>query len=816
MQQKPGAVASNTADGKTVPAGSKKAGSASKKTTDTTEAPQRKHARREVGPFGKFLRVLVLILFIIFVIGALSVAAIGAYFISDVISYSDSANKFDLDSYTANQNQTSIIYGKNSSGKYVELTRLHGVENRIWVDLEDIPENLQNAYIALEDKRFMEHHGVDWYGTISVSIRGFHRGGSSITQQLIKNLTGESGRSFSRKYKEIKNALYLEKHYSKDTILEAYLNTLYLDAGCYGVKTASEYYFGKDVKNLTLAECATIAAITKAPRTYNPIINYDNNRTRMQLCLNYMYEQGFISEQEYKDALTENIVFTGARDDIETAEVKDETTEINSYYVDYVIDTVIDDLVREYDLTQGEAFRKLYYGGLKVYCAVDANIQSAMEEVYYNRIGIREESGTQIQSAMTVMDYNGRVLGIIGRLGEKTANRVLNIATDSPRQPGSSIKPLSVYAPAIDTGEYYWSSMTRDYSPLTLSGSPWPRNYGGGTGSGAYVTLAQAIAPSLNTVPAAIVDKLGVETCYKYLTEKFHITTVTRDGDMNYSSLAVGGMNYGVTSLEMTAAYAVFGNGGRYYTPWCYYKVESPDGTVLLQPDLSPEQVISEASANVMNHLLQEPVNAYDGTAVQYKLDDGYTMFAKTGTTSDNYDMWFCGGTPYYVAAVWSGYERNEEINKSFFGGSPAGLLWDEVMNRIHTGLDADKEFEDCEDCVKIWYCRNSGLRATSTCSGAYGYFTADNIPSYCSAHYYATTVDPDEEDEDKTTAAKTTETTTNAKPETTTDAHTTAPTTVPPPETTKAPERTTVAETTTAAPPPVVIDEPEPAGDGG
>ena len=779
--------------------------SIARQTSEPASPAVRKHARQPLSPFGKFLRAIFIIIIIIGLIGVISVGAIGAYFIKDVIDYSESDNRFDLESYTANQNQTSIIYGKNSEGKTIELTRLHGVENRIWVKLDDIPKDLQNAYIALEDKRFPVHHGVDWFGTFSVSIHGFTRGGSSITQQLVKNLTGESGRTFSRKYREIKNALYIEKHYSKDTILEAYLNTLYLDAGCYGVKTAAEYYFGKDVKDLTLAECATIASITKAPRTYNPILNYDNNRTRMQLCLNYMYEQGYITFDEYKTALSENIRFTGARDDIESVTTNEtETTEINSYYVDFVIDRVISDLVREYNLTEGEAFRKLYYGGLKVYAAVDMDIQETMEYVYYNRIGIREESGTQVQSAMTVMDYNGRVLGIVGRLGEKKGNRVLNIATDSPRQPGSAIKPLSVYAPAIDTGEYYWSSLIRDKSPLTLGGVPWPKNYGGGTGSGAYLTLPQALAPSYNTIPAAIVDNLGVGTCFEYLTEKFHITTAS-DDDKNYSALAVGGMSHGVTSLEMTAAYATFGNGGKYYTPWCYTKVEAPDGSILLQPDLSPEQVISEASANVMNHMMREAVTAYNGTARHYKLDEPFVMYAKTGTTTDNYDMWICAGTPYYVTAVWSGYEINEEINQNYFGGSPAGLLFDEVFNRIHEGLDTDKEFVDCEDCVEKWYCKNSGKLANTSCSAALGYYTADNIPGYCIGHYYeADDEDDEEEDEDgspTTTSASGNVTTTAAREDDE--------------PTTKAPERTTAASTTQPIAPPPIVDDADEGGEG-
>ncbi len=777
-----------------------------KKTVEATQGrpPERKKEkkdkkkglrRRPVGKFGKFLLVLFVIFLCVALVGVLTAAAVGTYYIKDIQKYAESDNMFNLEAYTASQDQTSIIYAKDKDGKYYELTRLHGTENRIWVSLKDIPVNLRNAYIALEDKRFNEHHGVDWVSTISVSIKGFQRGGSTITQQLIKNLTGESGRTFSRKYREMKNALYLEKHYSKDTILEAYLNTLYLDEGCYGVKTAAEFYFGKDVKDLTLAECATIAAITKAPRTYNPIRNYENNRTRMQLCLKYMLEQGKINSEEYLEALQEEIRFSGERDKVSSnSGSKENVNEVHSYYVDFVIDRVISDIAKQYNMTEGEATRMLYYGGLKIYTAVDMHVQETMEHYYYNRIGIRdEEEGEEpIQSAMTIMDYDGRVLGIVGRLGEKTANRVLNLAADAPRQPGSSIKPLSVYAPAIDTGEFTWSSMLLDYSPMTIGGSPWPKNYGGGTGSGQYLTLPEAIAPSYNTIPARIIQYLGIGTCFDYLTQNFHISTATED-DQNFSSLAVGGMQYGVTTLEMAAAYITFGNGGKYYTPWCYYKVERADGSLLLQPDLAPEQAISEGSASVMNKMLQTVVTSGNGTMRAYRLKSGVTMYAKTGTTTDNYDMWTIGGTPYYLCAVWSGYEKkNKAISKAYFDGSPASILFDEVMDDLHEGLDDEKDFEYSDDLVRRAYCTESGKLCGENCTPAYGWYDYNNLPRYCDGSGHLTT-------ETTTSAETTTAHGGMTKPSTTSSG------TTKPPSTTAAP--TTKPPSTTVA---------EPAGDEG
>ena len=304
----------------------------------------------------------------------------------------------DLDAYIANQSQTTIIYGNDVDGNEIELARLHGSENRIWCSLDEVCEDMKNAVVALEDKRFYMHDGVDWVRTIGVVVEyHFSQGGSTITQQLIKNLTGENSRTFKRKYSEIKNALALEKHFSKDTILEAYLNTIYLDMGCYGVKTAAEYYFDKTPAELTLMESAILASITNAPRKYDPIINYDNNRQRAVGCLDDMLEQGYITEAQYNDALAEKVKFVGVHHeededyDEENVEITTES-EVQSYYVDYIIEQVMDDLQTTYGYTESEAFRKVYYGGLKIYGALDMRIQNIMEDVYYSADEITQET----------------------------------------------------------------------------------------------------------------------------------------------------------------------------------------------------------------------------------------------------------------------------------------------------------------------------------------------------------------------------------------------------------------------------------------
>lgn len=690
----------------------------------------------------------------VFLIGLVSVSTVGLYALKYVSSFVNGDVAIDLDEYKANQSQTTILYTLDDDGNEMELIRLHGEENRIWVDLEEMPKDLQNAFIALEDRRFKEHSGVDWTRTIAVMIVPSYegQGGSTITQQLIKNLTGERDVTYIRKFNEIKNALNLEKHYSKETILEAYLNTLYLDAGCYGVQTASEYYFGKNVSELNLAECACIAAITNAPRTYDPILNPENNAERMKYCLECMLNEGYITQDEFDKALAYDLVFTTDDDYVpKTEEEKKpsdgmidvnesnvgqdgEEEKVQSYYVDYVINKVIEDLMDTRAYTYEQAWRLVYYGGLKIHVAVDLDIQNSIEDIYYNRKGFPSATnsyGEQVQSSMVIMDYTGRVVAIVGQAGEKTGARCLNIATDSKRQPGSSIKPLSVYSLAIDSGEYTWSyPMIQNYGIL-VNGERWPYNFGGDPGSAySYETIQQALAPSHNTVPAQLVQALGVDTCYNWLKDKFKITSLD-DADKDYSALAVGGMTHGVYGIEMCAAYTTFGNGGIYYEPYCYYTVTNSSGSVVyLTHNDSGEQIMKPGTAGVMNKLLQTVATSYNGTARAYKVD-GFEMFAKTGTTSDEKDRWFIGGTPYYVCAVWMGYSQHaEELS---FSTNYCGQLYQTVMNSIHKNLPA-KSFEFGDEIVEKYYCTNTGLLASSACPSAAGWYRTDSLPSTCTS----------------------------------------------------------------------------------
>ena len=665
-----------------------------------------------------------------------------SYVLIDMVSTVNGERIIDLEYYQENQDQTTIIYAKDENDQFVEISKLHGEKNRVWVNLEDMSEWMGKAFVAIEDKRFYDHEGVDWYSSTFGIIRstissGNVRGGSTLTQQLIKNLTGEDGRNINRKYNEMLSALNMEKYYEKDDILEAYLNTIYLSHNCYGVQTAAETYFGKNVSELNLAECAAIAGITQYPGYYDPLWKPEANKERQELCLGMMLEQGMITQEEYEEAVAYELIFTNsekyvAEEEVEVEKVTD--NDIQSYYVDYVITSVIRDLKAQ-GYSNYEATRMIYSGGLRIYSAVDMSIQSAAENVYVHRSGFPSEvvnSTSELsQSAMTIMDYTGRIVAMVGGAGEKTENRSNNRAVSAIRQPGSSIKPLSIYAPAIEEDYITWSTKVKNYG-INWQGSIWPSNYGGNPGSpDSYVTAQYAVAISYNTVPAQLLMKMGFGVSYDYLKNTFKITTYSDTNDSTSpSALATGGSSGGVTTLQMAAAFATFGNGGKYYKPYCYYEVKDNKGEVILQnnPEDNFEQVISPETAYVMNQMLQTVFYGAGGTGRGYAVTNHRT-FGKTGTTSNNYDRWCVGGTTHYVAAVWFGYDYNKEVKAS---GSPAGQIFSKVMNEAHKGLPVE-EFERPDGVICATYCTGSGLLAREDCVGkTYGWYKASNVPARC------------------------------------------------------------------------------------
>lgn len=622
-------------------------------------------------------------------------------------------------------NMTSVIYVKNTSGKWEEYQRIHGNENRIWVDFDKIPQKLIDAFVSIEDQRFYTHSGVDWKRTTSafvnylpfVSIYSSNQGGSTITQQLIKNLTSDNDKSASRKLREIARALIVEQIIGdKDKILEAYLNTISLGNGICGVQVASNYYFNKDVSELSLVECAALAGITKNPSAYNPDKKPEGNKDRRQLVLDKMLELGKITYDEYDMAYDADVV-------IDKSQQSNFEIPVNSYFVDTLISNITEDLSEKYGCSTDTASSMLYNGGFKIYATIEPEIQDEMESVYKNTRkyfsqGSRKNKGTHVESAMTVMDYEGHILGIVGGTGEKTVNRGLNRAWSSPRQPGSTMKPIGVYAPAIDKGVATYSSVLTD-KPLDnyyATGKSGPKEwYGYYAGT---MTLQKALERSANTIPCWILKDLGIENSYNFLTNNLNMKHLT-ETDKNIASLALGGCAYGITTTESAAAYAIFGNGGKYFKPVTYYKVERATGETVLKCDVDGKQAIAPATATIMNKLLQNVVYGSQGTGRGISGYSKMKAYAKTGTSSESNDLWMVAGTPYYVGSVWYGFDKPENVNNA----GAAATVWKTIMTKLHNGLEI-KEFEQSSDLITAKYCRSTGLLAGKSCySTAEGYY---------------------------------------------------------------------------------------------
>ncbi len=632
-----------------------------------------------------------------------------------------------------------------------------------YVEYDQIPTNLKNAFVSIEDKRFYSHNGVDWKRTFSAGLNYFLKfndsyGGSTITQQLIKNVTDEDDYSFQRKIQEIFWALDLETKMDKDEIIGLYLNIINLSQGCYGVQAASDYYFSKSVSELTLNECACIAAITNSPSYYDPIRNPSNNKERKNLILREMYDQGYISYEEMVEGVSTDIQLNVRQEG--------SSTSIHSWYVDMVIEDVIEDFMEKKGYSRAMANLMLYTGGLKIYTAMDPEIQSTLEAYYADSSHFYSKTEEEMpQSSMIIIDpENGDILGVAGAIGEKKANRLQNFATQTLRPAGSVIKPLSVYAPALDRGLITWASVYDDvpvnFGKYNLDPNKgkivepvaWPKN-----ASGVYRGLTNihyAIEHSLNTVIVRVLDELGIENSFRFLYDRLHMESLieagyTEDGsyitDQDVAALALGQLNYGVTVKEITAAYSIFANQGIYHAPRSYYKVTNGMGSIVLEHPYAGEAVIREESASIMSLMLENVVKS--GTAQAISLQSQVDCAGKTGTTQNNYDRWYIGYTPYLIGGVWYGYEYPKALN----GSNQCIRIWDEVMQLLHDPIlkhekrqgIAIKEFQPTESLIQQEYCMDSGMLLTPACErdprgdrSEIGYFIEGTEPKeYCTCH---------------------------------------------------------------------------------
>ena len=614
---------------------------------------------------------------LILLVTGMMFACVFAYYVKTCLT-----PNLDLSLEDFKLNESSTIWYQDSVGEWRELATLSGKENRIWVDYDQIPWYMEKALVSIEDKRFYEHKGVDWYRTAGAFVTIFTRGesgygGSTITQQLIKNLTGEKEVTIQRKLTEIFSALELEKKYDKQEIMEWYLNAVYFGEGCFGVQTAAQTYFGKDVSELSLAECASIVGITNLPTYYDPFYNRQNNKERQETILREMYEQGYIDYTQYRQAVEEELVFTHTPDE-------GYTQEIMSYYTETVIDDVTQDLMKQKGISEETARTLLYNGGYQIYSCLDADIQASVDAVYGDLSAIPQTaySDQQLQSAIVIMDpFEGKVLALCGGVGEKTINLGLNRATGTYRSPGSSIKPIASYGPAVDLGLITPDTIVDDSPSITLRGTSWYPNNDSYTNYG-LITIYTALQYSLNTVAAQIVDKLpmGPQTSYDYLTTHLGVTSLVPE-DCDYAPMALGELTYGLTVREMAQAYCPFVNDGIFTYSRTYSLVTDKDGNVVIDNAPSTIQAFKPNTAYTMTYMMQNGVeNGTGGEAALWTMP----VAGKTGSSSNYQDRWFVGCTPYYVAAVWTGYDMPERIHAS---GNPAAQLWKKVMTPVHDGL---------------------------------------------------------------------------------------------------------------------------------
>ncbi|MEG2097580.1 MAG: transglycosylase domain-containing protein, partial [Pseudoflavonifractor sp.] len=653
---------------------------------------------------------------------------------------------------------TTMYYADKETGNLQELRTIYGSENRVWVSYQDLPKNLIDATISIEDHRFPKHHGVDWIrtvkGVITMFTGGDIQGGSTITQQLIKNLTTEDEVTVQRKILEIFRALEFEKKYSKDQIMEWYLNYIYLGEHCNGVSTASYVYFGKDVSQLSLAECASLISITNNPSIFNPYLSgkdengeidpnwgKKNNTDRALKVIGRMLELDKIDRAEYDEAKAQ---LQAGLDFVRGEGEKREET-IYTWYEDKVISDVIADLEAQ-DISEKVATNMVYYGGLQIETCLDPAVQAIVDEVYENmeNLPYTSGSGQQLQSSIVIVDPQGNVVALSGGMGEKSASRIFSRAT-TKRAPGSAFKPLSVYAPAIEMGLITPASVYDDSPYQILAGKPYPANsylyYKG------RMTVQDAVQISSNCVAIKALADLTPRASFDFLNDKlgFQLVEARQVGeqvktDIALAPLSMGGLTDGVSAMEMAGAYSVFPRGGSYLKPRTYTRVLDAEGHVLLDNTTSrvPVPAVKDTTAYYINSMLKSVVNAKPGTGTEAQFS-GMTIAGKTGSTNQNKDRWFVGYTPYYTAAVWTGYDQQERIKAN---GNPSAQLWNKVMSKVHEGLEK-KDFAQPDGLAGVAVCRDSGMLASESCQldprgsrvyTAY-YFPGDAPTTYCTVH---------------------------------------------------------------------------------
>ncbi len=717
----------------------------------------------------------------------------------------DSAPELNLNAIVPSKVKSTMYYSDGSVA--VELAGSES--NRTIISIDDMPDYLPYAFAAIEDERFYEHNGIDPIGIARAFLVGltsgdFSQGASTITQQLIKLTIFEGGGEsdqvsrFERKFQEWYLALQLEELLTKDEIMETYLNTINLGRGAYGVEAAAERYFDKTCSELTISECAVLAAIAQSPSYNNPIDGQEVNSARRDIVLENMLDLGFITEEQYDEAASDDVYSR-----IQEVNEEKTTTTVYTWFEDAAITQVLSDLQTELGYTATEASNALYSGGLQIYLTQDKDIQEIVDSVYlddsnftsteyllswalsyYDSYGelhnidensmasyygktagdllyssteagaeaveaYKEDMGitdddilaeslsftVQVQSSFVLMDQsNGHVVALAGGRGEKTTNRGFNRATQATRQPGSTFKILACYAPLLDTCGLTLASTKVDEPYTTPSGTEIHNTSNTYRGT---VTAREAITRSMNIVTTKFyIEDVTPHLAIQYLLN-MGFTTISEEYD-GYDTLALGGIYEGVSNFELTAAYAAIANGGIYTEPILYTKITDSSGNVLIENVPETRRIMSEETAWLLTSAMQDVVSASGGTGLDTRISNtGIAQAGKTGTTSDYKDLWFVGYTPYYTAGVWLGYDNSVTMRGRISSSyTDHKYIWKKIMEQVHEGYD-DASFGVPDGIVKATVCEESGLLVSGdACTPITEYFSSGTVPTeYCESH---------------------------------------------------------------------------------
>ncbi len=732
-------------------------------------------------------------IFLICIITGTIVGTAAAVYVLELMEESSSITLEEMElSYNTN------VYGYDTDGNLVTLYEVKNDVQRIPVTIDQIPQHTLDAFVYTEDERFYTHDGVDYKNTIGAMANlvlhfwNSERGASTITQQLIKNVTGDDDRSPSRKIREIFRAMTLEKNYPKEKIIETYLNFIGFGGSANGIQMASMKYFGKDVEDLTVAESAVLAAIPQSPEAINPFAGYTNdqtgkwvntgrkrNRDRQEYVLWQMYDHGAITYDEYQEALNEHIVFTDTDEYERLHPQPKDTTPKNAqmtWTVEMAIREVQSYLMETYAMSKDEALHQINTGGYQIYTTIDPDMQAYVEEKYLDLSNIidntknsarynedtngdgeitKDDDPEYPQSAFIAMNYEGEILACVGAVGEKQGSLIMNYATMEKRQPGSTIKPICGYGYGIYSDQFSWGSMIKDYGLTLPDGTLWPKNYSSNSistnYSGKNLPMYYGLMKSLNTISAHLVDELTPANVFEFATEKMGLDLLEIDAngntDMALAPLSVGALSLGVTMENMVNAYIPYGNGGWYYKAHCVSRLEQGNHELVYENDGSPYQSIDAETAYVMNRMMKNVVSS-QGTAGYAQLSNK-DVVGKTGTTQNWDDLWFIGLTEDFVSGVWIGYTDRQQLDTSISSAKMWQNVIGEFANEYHTDEDQIREYPVPEDIVEDYVCTVTGMRAGKYCSkGEKGYWKSTNCP-VCESCKYRPKETTKETDED-------------------------------------------------------------------